>query len=59
MHGKMGITKRYEQGRAQMEGILRWVETLRIEYLRGNFWPVCGLTGALLLFFAAAIVVPA
>ena len=26
--------------------------------LQGNFWPICGTIGGVLLFFAAAVIVP-
>jgi hypothetical protein len=48
----------FERGGAQVEAILRRAEALRVECLRDNFWPACGITGAVLLFVAAAIVVP-
>jgi hypothetical protein len=31
---------------------------LRARYLPDNFWPACGTTGGVLLFFAAAVMVP-
>lgn len=58
MRDMMKIAKRYEQGRAPIEEIIQQAKALRAEYLRDNFWPACGATGGILLFFAAAVVVP-
>jgi hypothetical protein len=49
---------RYEQDRAQIEKIIRQAKVLRAKYLEGNFWPACGTTGGVLLFFVAAVIVP-
>jgi hypothetical protein len=49
---------RYEQDRAQIENIIRQAKALRANYLQGNFWPACGTTGGVLLFFVAAVIVP-
>jgi hypothetical protein len=49
---------RYEQDRAQIEKIIRQAKALRANYLQGNFWPACGTTGGVLLFFVAAVIVP-
>lgn len=49
---------RYEQDRAQIENIIRQAKVLRANYLQGNFWPACGTTGGVLLFFVAAVIVP-
>ena len=54
-----GSHRRYEQDRAQIENINRQAKALRAKYLQSNFWPACGTTGGVLLFFAAAIIVPA
>ena len=32
---------------------------LRAKYLEGNFWPIFGTTGGVLLFLAAVVIVPA
>ena len=44
----------YEQNGAPIGTIIQ--ETVAL--LQGNFWPICGTIGGLLLFFAAAIIVP-
>jgi len=49
----------YKHDRTQIETIIRHAIALRAEYLQGNFWPACGTTGGVLLFFLAAIIVPA
>jgi hypothetical protein len=54
-----GSHRRYEQNRAQIENVIRQAEALRAKYLQGNFWPVCGTAGGVLLFLVAAFVVPA
>ena len=54
-----GSHRRYEQDRAQIENIIRQAKALRAKYLQGNFWPACGTTGGVLLFFVAAVMVPA
>ena len=54
-----GSHRHYEQDRAQIENIIRQAKALRAEYLQGNFWPACGTTGGVLLFFLAAVIVPA
>ena len=41
------------------ETIIRQAKALRAKYLQGNFWPACGTTGGVLLFFLAAVIVPA
>lgn len=46
------------QDRAQIETIIRQAMALRAKYLQGNFWPVCGTAGGVLLFLAAAVIVP-
>ncbi|HZP70808.1 MAG TPA: hypothetical protein VFB29_12760 [Pseudolabrys sp.] len=48
----------YERDRSRLEQIIRQAKVLRAIYLRDNFWPACGTTGGVLLFFAAAIIVP-
>jgi hypothetical protein len=53
-----GSERRYEQDGTQIEKIIRHADALRVNYLEGNFWPVCGLIGGLLLFFIAAAIVP-
>lgn len=54
-----GSHRHYEQDRAQIENIIRQAKALRAKYLQGNFWPACGTTGGVLLFFVAAVIVPA
>ncbi len=54
-----GSHQRYEQDRAQIENIIRQAKALRAKYLKGNFWPACGTTSGVLLFFVAAVMVPA
>jgi len=54
-----GSHRRYEQDRAQIENIIRQAKALRAKYLEGNFWPIFGTTGGVLLFLAAAVIVPA
>ena len=49
----------YEQDRTQIEIIIRHAMALRTEYLQGNFWPACGTIGGVLLYFLAALIVPA
>jgi hypothetical protein len=44
--------------RARLEQIIRQGKVLRAKFLRNNFWPACGTTGGVLLFFVAAVVVP-
>jgi hypothetical protein len=58
MQNKMQVTKAYAKGRAQIEEIIRVAQALRAEYLKDHFWPACGATGGILLFFAAAVIVP-
>jgi hypothetical protein len=53
-----GGHRRYEPDRTHIEKIIRQAEALRVKYLQGHFWPVCGTTGGVLLFFAAAVIVP-
>jgi hypothetical protein len=48
-----------EQDKAWIENIIRQADALRAKYLQGNFWPIFGTTGGVLLFFAAAVIVPA
>jgi hypothetical protein len=48
----------YEQDRWQLDRIIRQAKMLRARYLQDNFWPACGTTGGVLLFFAAAVMVP-
>jgi hypothetical protein len=48
----------YEQDREQIEQIIRQAKVLRAKFLQGNFWPACGTTGGVLLFFVAAVIVP-
>jgi hypothetical protein len=50
--------RHYEQDRTQIETIIRQAMALRAKYLQGNFWPACGTTGGVLLFFVAAVIVP-
>ena len=54
-----GIHRRFEQDRAQIENIIRQAKALRATYLQGNFWPIFGTTGGVLLFLVAAVIVPA
>ena len=54
-----GSHQRYEQDRAQIENIIQQAKALRAKYLQGNFWPACGTTSGVLLFFVAAVMVPA
>ena len=54
-----GSHRRYEQERAQIETIIRQAKALRVKYLQDNFWPACGAAGGVLLFLAAAVIVPA
>jgi hypothetical protein len=54
-----GSHRRYEQNRAQIENVIRQAQALRAKYLQGNFWPVCGAASGVLLFFLAAVIVPA
>ena len=51
--------RHYEQDRTQIETIIRQAKALRAKYLEGNFWPIFGTTGGVLLFLAAAVIVPA
>jgi hypothetical protein len=44
--------------RAQIEKFIRHADALRVNYLQGHFWPVCGMIGGVLLFFIAAATVP-
>jgi hypothetical protein len=44
--------------KAEIEKILRHADGLRVNYLQGHFWPVCGMIGGVLLFFIAAVIVP-
>jgi hypothetical protein len=53
-----GSHRHYEQDGAQIESIIRQAMALRAKYLQGNFWPVCGTAGGVLLFLAAAVIVP-
>ena len=53
-----GSHRHYEQDRTQIETIIRQAMALRAKYLQGNFWPACGTTGGVLLFFVAAVIVP-
>jgi hypothetical protein len=48
----------YEEDREQIEKIIWRAKALRAKYLQGNFWPACGTTGGVLLFFVAAVIVP-
>jgi hypothetical protein len=48
----------YELDRWQLDRIIRRAKMLRARYLQDNFWPACGTTGGVLLFFAAAVMVP-
>ena len=50
--------RRYEQNSTPIENIIRETMALRTKYLEGNFWPVCGTIGGVLLFFAAAVDLP-
>ena len=45
--------------RARIEQIIGQAKVLRAAYLRDNFWPAFGTTSGVLLFFAAAVLVPA
>jgi hypothetical protein len=54
-----GSHRRDEQDRAQIENIIWQARARRAQYLQGTFWPVCGTTGGVLLFFIAAVIVPA
>jgi hypothetical protein len=54
-----GIHQRHEQHRAKIERIIRQAKALHADYLQGNFWAACGAAGGVLLFFVAAIIVPA
>ena len=44
----------YEQNRTPIQTIVQETTAL----LQGNFWPICGTIGGVLLFFAAAVIVP-
>ena len=59
MHDTTGSNRRSEKDRTPIETIIRDATTLRAKYLQGNFWAVCGTTGGVLLFFLAAVIVPA
>ena len=47
-----GSHRRFEQDRARIENIIRQAKALRAKYLEGNFWPIFGTTGGVLLFLA-------
>ena len=51
MHDKLGDRTRIEQ-------IIGHAKALRASFLQDNFWPALGTTGGVLLFFAAAALVP-
>jgi hypothetical protein len=53
-----GDHQRYRHDQAQIEEISWQSAALREKYLQGNFWPACGLIGGVLLFIAAAVIVP-
>ena len=53
-----GDHQRYQRDQAQIEEISWQSAALREKYLHGNFWPACGLIGGVLLFIAAAVIVP-
>ena len=53
-----GSHRRFEQDRARIENIIRQAKALRAKYLEGNFWPIFGTTGGVLLFLAAVVIVP-
>ena len=44
--------------KAEIEKIIRYADGLRVNYLQGHFWPVCGMIGGVLLFFIVAVIVP-
>ena len=44
--------------KAEIDKIIRYADVLRVNYLQGHFWPVCGMIGGVLLFFIAAVIVP-
>jgi hypothetical protein len=49
---------RYGQDTAQIDEIIGRAKIRRTRYLQESFWPACGTTGGVLLFFAAAVVMP-
>jgi hypothetical protein len=54
-----GIYQRRKQDGTKVERIIRQAKALHADYLQGNFWPACGAAGGVLLFFVAALIVPA
>ena len=49
---------RDDQGRAAIEETIRQAKAGRVDYLRENVWPPLGTTSGVILFFAAAAVLP-
>jgi hypothetical protein len=44
--------------RAEFAKFIRHADALRVNYLQGHFWPLCGMIGGVLLFFIVAAIVP-
>jgi CHAD domain-containing protein len=49
---------RYGQDRTQIEEIIGRAKIRRTRYLQESFWPACGTISGVLLFFAAAVILP-
>ena len=44
--------------KSEIQKIILHADALRVNYLQGHFWPLCGMIGGVLLFFIASVIVP-